>query len=660
MEGARLVFDAGSLRVLDVEPRDGAFGYARDDLLALDAFALLPRWWNAAKAVDAPVITFLRPKQGALVPVTIAFTREGHERLVADIRERGELSETERDLDAVNTYLHAIVENIPDMIFVKDAKSHAFKRFNRAGEELLGFTRGELLGKTDHDFYPKEQADFFHLKDDETMAAGKIVDIPQEPITTKHKGDRTLHTRKVPIYDTDGSPLYLLGISEDITDRLKAEQMAREFADVVRNARDAVVTFAPDSTIVSWNPGAERLYGISATEAIGSRFERLVPEGELKSFRELIKRVVAGEDGGVALVTRLRADGSEASVEESVFAVRDLAGNVQRVASMARDLTELARWRLAATVLAKRDSGYPDAASPSMAQVLGEADLVANDPDATVLILGETGVGKSYLARRIHEKSPRAQMPFFEVNCAGLGRELVESELFGHERGAFTGAVGQKRGLVEAAEGGTLFLDEVGDLPIAVQAQLLTFLDGHTFRRVGGTRVLRANVRVLAATNADLHEAVEEGRFRSDLFYRLSVVPLTVPPLRERREEISAIAESLLQSLAKRSGKNATIDRDALRALAKYRWPGNIRELRNALERALILSRGERITVAHLPVEIRSPETQDEDETRSLGAREKEHILEVLREHGGNRTKAAEVLGISRSTLKRKLAEMRK
>jgi two-component system response regulator HydG len=640
----RITFDVASLKVIAVDS-DDAFGWSKTELFALDAFALFPRWWNAGKTAEVPVMTFLRPKTGPLVPVTIAFERSDPF-LRATITERTALSEAERELEATNAYLHAIVENIPDMIFVKDAKTHEFKRFNRAGEELLGFTRGELLGKTDHDFYPKEQADFFHQKDDETMQAGVVVDIPQEPILTKFKGERILHTRKIPVYDTDGNPQYLLGISEDITERIKAEQMARELADIVRFARDAVVSFSADGTIVAWNPSAERLYGVPAERAIGMSFLRFVPDDERARFEKQLRTL---EEASVSEVVRLRADGAEIQVEESMFPVQG------RIATMARDLTELSRWREAA-----RRLGVRAVSSPAMDAVLQEADLVAQNADATVLLLGETGVGKSHVARRIHQKSARTDHPFFEVNCAGLGRELVESELFGHERGAFTGAVSQKRGLVETAEGGTLFLDEVGELPIPVQAQLLTFLDSHTFRRVGGTRTMRANVRLLAATNVDLKAAVAEGRFRSDLFYRLSVVPLTIPPLRERRSEIAALAGSLLSELARRLGKHVTIDRKAEEALERYRWPGNIRELRNALERALILSRGERITIEHLPADIRSPQAPIADSGRSLDTREREHILEVLKETGGNRTKAAELLGISRSTLKRKLAEMRR
>jgi PAS domain S-box-containing protein len=669
-----LVFAVESLRVLDVNRgAAGAFGFSRDELCARDAFALFPRWWDAAKTLEpgAAVATYVKHKDGTEHPVDIRLARGragDREILLAAVRSERPLSEVERELADVSTYLHAIVENIPDMIFVKDAASHAFRRFNRAGEELLGFTRGELLGKTDHDFYPKEQADFFHEKDEQTFRDRTIVDIPMEPIQTKHRGERLLHTRKIPIYDERGKPLYLLGISEDVTERVKAEQVVRELADVVRNLRDAVVTWRPAGAIVSFNPAAERLYGISAEDAIGTRFERFVPESELTAFRQRAEALREGGEPDLAEVPRARADGREVEVEETLFRIVDSHGALQRIACITRDLTELGRWRRATQVLSgvgsTPRSEPPAARSKKMLEALHHADLVAGNRDATVLLLGETGVGKSWVARRIHQVSPRSDRPFFEINCAGLAPQLVESELFGHERGSFTGAGAQKRGLVETAEGGTLFLDEVGELTLPVQAQLLTFLDTRTFRRVGGNRTLTADVRLVAATNVDLKAAVDQGRFRRDLFYRLNVVPITIPPLRERRDEIESLAARLMTELARRPGLQAVrLTQGAARALRGYDWPGNIRELRNALERALILGRGADIDVEHLPAELRSERAASmtpEGAATSLSDLERDAILRVLDEVGGNRTRAAERLGISRSTLKRRLAEMRR
>ncbi len=571
-------------------------------------------------------------------------------------------SDIEAELRDVNTFLDAIVENIPDMIFVKRAEDLMFVRFNRAGEELLGWTRQELLGKTDHDFYPKHEADFFHAKDRETLREKLLVDIPEEPIHTKAHGLRWLHTKKVPVLDERGEPKYLLGISEDITKRKETEEranaLARELALIAQGARDAMTTWNPDGTITSWNPAAETVYGVPASTAIGAQIADIVPDGLSPQFQEAIARLAAGEELAVYEVELRRADGRELHMEMSLFTIRDAAGQPIRYAVIARDLTELARLRRVTELLAPAASlDEPGPQSVRMKQALAAAELVARDPLATVLLLGETGVGKGWVARRIHAWSPRAHAPFFEVNCASLSSQLVESELFGHEKGAFTGATQLKRGLVEAAEGGTLFLDEIGELPLAVQAQLLTFLDSKTFRRVGGTRTLQSDVRLLAATNVDLKKASERGTFRRDLYYRLSVVPIEVPPLRDRREDIPTLAKALAAELGKRvsSTRRVALNRKVLAALEKYDWPGNVRELRNALERAIILARGGALDVDHLPAELRG--ATPGSSSQKLEDVERAHILRVLEACEDNRTRAAEVLGISRSTMKRKLAE---
>jgi PAS domain S-box-containing protein len=580
--------------------------------------------------------------------------------LAEDITDRRAAESQAKDM---RLFLDAIVENIPDMIFVKEAESLLFVRFNRAGEQLLGWKRSELLGKTDHDFYPKEQADFFHQKDRETLRNKKLVDIPEEPIQTRERGLRWLHTRKVPVLDERGEPRYLLGISEDITERKLAEErvraLEREITSLAREAREAMISWTLDGRIVTWNPAAETLYGVVAGEAIGMHVEELVPEPLRQELRDDQARIARGERVPITDTYRLRG-GQEIEVEESLFAVRDHEGKVVRVAAIARDVSELAKLRRANELYAAaRGRSYADAidfVSPRMRELVATVDLVAQDPHATVLLLGETGVGKSWLARRIHARSPRADKPFFEVNCASLGPQLVESELFGYERGAFTGATAQKRGIVEAADGGTLFLDEMGELPQSVQAQLLTFLDGRAFRRVGGTRALRADVRIVAATNVDLRERSERGLFRKDLYYRLSVMPITVPPLRERREDIAVLARTLLDELCSRGARRRVrLDKKIERALSAYDWPGNVRELRNALERALILSRGGAIEPAHLPPEI-APGGPSARSDR-LEDVEREHIARVLARVQQNRSRAAEILGISRSTLLRKLSE---
>jgi two-component system, NtrC family, response regulator AtoC len=299
--------------------------------------------------------------------------------------------------------------------------------------------------------------------------------------------------------------------------------------------------------------------------------------------------------------------------------------------------------------------------SPKMAEVARHVRLVAASADTTVLLLGESGTGKGWAAQMIHAHSPRGKGPFVEVNCAGLTGTFLESELFGHEKGAFTDAKTSKRGLFEVADGGTLFLDEIGDLSPEIQPKLLKVLEQKTFRRLGGTRELHADVRLVAATNRDLEEGVREGRFREDLYYRLRVLPVTLPPLRERsRDDLLELTQRLLRDLSPRHPHAPRrIANRTLEALAAYHWPGNVRELRNVLERALVMAVGaEAIEREHLPAELRrggSAIPVGAPRIDSLEEVERRHIERSLRALDGNRTRAAEVLGISRATLHNKI-----
>jgi two-component system response regulator AtoC len=304
-------------------------------------------------------------------------------------------------------------------------------------------------------------------------------------------------------------------------------------------------------------------------------------------------------------------------------------------------------------------------ASPMMEGIVKLAEAAAA-LDSTIVITGESGTGKDVLARFIHATSPRRDFPLVILNCGAVPESLFESEFFGHERGAFTGANTRKRGLVEAADGSTLFLDEVGDLPIEMQVKLLHFLEQGTFRRVGTTRDHRADVRIIAATNRNLSEEMIQGRFRTDLFYRLNVVSIHVPPLRERPEDVPALIDHYLTFFRERFKRPAlNISAEARRRLEAYDWPGNVRELRNGLERACALTTGDVIEANQVipqTVEGQSRKTSSRPTAASgapatLAEIEREHILRVLDQAEGNRERAAALLGISSRTLYRKLHE---
>ncbi len=287
--------------------------------------------------------------------------------------------------------------------------------------------------------------------------------------------------------------------------------------------------------------------------------------------------------------------------------------------------------------------------STQMKQLFTLVDKVAPS-DVTVLILGESGTGKELVAEAIHRRSPRAGGPLVAVNCAALTETLLESELFGHEKGAFTGAIRKKLGRFELAQGGTVFLDEIGDVTAALQAKLLRVLQEKTFVRVGGTETITADIRLIAATNRNLEQAIGAGHFREDLYYRLSVFPIRVPPLRERREDIPDLVAFFLQ---KRGRKLPDVDQAAIDQLMRYDWPGNVRELENVIERAVILAAGgERIGLDHLPLfSAAATSASAPGGELNLEKLERQSILQALQKSGGNKSAAARLLGITRRTL---------
>jgi DNA-binding NtrC family response regulator len=301
--------------------------------------------------------------------------------------------------------------------------------------------------------------------------------------------------------------------------------------------------------------------------------------------------------------------------------------------------------------------------SARMQDILRMVDRVA-PTESSVLLLGESGTGKELVARAIHERSPRAERPFVPIHCGALPREVLESELFGHEKGAFTGAVNAKPGLIELADGGTLLLDEIGDMEPDSQVKLLRVLETGMFFRVGGTRPRRVDVRLVAATNRDLAAAMKSGQFREDLFYRINTITMLLPPLRERRDDVALLAQHFLETNATYGLKR--LSPAALAALEAYGWPGNVRELLHVIQRGVILCKGDEITPSDLPPEIAgrvvpgAPATTAASTTASAGAptleaMERQHIVATLRQVGGHRGKAAAVLGIDPKTLYRKI-----
>jgi two-component system response regulator HydG len=304
--------------------------------------------------------------------------------------------------------------------------------------------------------------------------------------------------------------------------------------------------------------------------------------------------------------------------------------------------------------------GHIVAASSDMQQIMASIQHVSQN-DATVLIEGESGTGKELMAKYIHHSGSRAGGPFVAINCGALPENLLESELFGHEKGAFTGAIKEKKGLFQVADGGTLLLDEIGETSPGFQVKLLRVLEDGTFRPVGSTRERRVNVRIIGASNKDLGRLVQQGRFRQDLFYRLKVIPIYLPPLRKRTADIRPLAEHFVSRYSNQMGrKNSSLSADAVASLESHTWPGNVRELENAIERAMIFCQSREIQSADLPLEVCSPITDEfgpwpNSDDLSLEAMEQTHIRRVLAHCQWNRSRAARELGIGYNTLWRKM-----
>ncbi len=427
-------------------------------------------------------------------------------------------------------------------------------------------------------------------------------------------------------------------------------------------AQDCILVQDTNFRYTHVNPAVEKLFGTSASDLLGFKDEALFGDEGGRHNREVGERVLHGET--VEEERTRSVNGIPATFLEIRVPIRDETGEITGLCGILRNVTE--RKELQTRVQNKAPVGKTSAA---MRLTLEKALLVA-ETDSTVLLTGESGSGKDYLARFIHEHSKRSDGPFFAINCAALAQELAESELFGHEAGAFTGAARRKRGLLELAEGGTLLLNEIGELPLSLQAKLLTFLDTRSFNRVGGEKAIRVSARLIAATNRNLEQEVSQGRFRADLFHRLNVYLVCVPPLRERIEDIPTLAEKLLQELVSEMqlDRIPEIDSSFALRLCSYRWPGNVRELRNVLERSLIISRGRQ-----LKIDLGEENEQYEDEVpktdwrwiatfppakslTEMAADFKKSIIEqALETANGRKTQAARLLKVSRDSLKRQM-----
>ncbi len=597
-----------------------------------------------------------------------------------ELRGSGNVSEKD-PLTLTSTPLEGLFERLfefsPDAVFVAN-QSGVVVRANGQAERLFGYDRKELTGlqvenlvpERFRDKHPSHRRDYGAQPHIRPMGAGlELYGL------RKDGGEFPVDIMLSPVQANGES--FVLAVVRDVTRHRKAEEALRRSEARLRSlfefSPDAILVIDENGKITEVNSQVESFFGYGRAELIGQTIEMLIPEKYRHTHprhREEYssKPRVRAMGAGLELYAR-RKDGSEFPVDIMLGPIAVPEG--ASVLVVIRDLTEkkqaeeaLRRGELERRYLEEElqtDYRFEEIIGESRAlkRVLKQVETVARE-EATVLILGETGTGKELIARAIHELSPRRERTFVKLNCSAIPAGLLESELFGHEKGAFTGAIAQKIGRLELAHEGTLFLDEIGDLPLELQPKILRALQEREFDRLGGTKTIPVNVRLIAATNRNLAKMVAAHEFRNDLYYRLKVFPIEIPPLRERREDIPVLVNYFVHKHSRRMNRQiATVPKETMEVLSHWSWPGNVRELENFMERAVILTPG---PVLRAPLaELKVPDEAGSELDPNLENAEREHILRILREAKGmigGKHGAAERLGLKRTTLNSKMKKL--
>jgi formate hydrogenlyase transcriptional activator len=571
----------------------------------------------------------------------------------------------------------SLVAGVKDYaIFMLDPQGRV-STWNAGAQRIKGYSGEEIIGEHFSRFYTKE--DIEHGKPEQELKIAASEGRMEEEGWRVRK-DGSLFWANVlitAIRDKDGELLGFSKVTRDITERKKLDEALhlseQRFRTLFEFSPDAILATNQDGEITEANSQVEQIFGYSKDELLGQKIEILIPErfrtahpNHRKEYNEQPRTRPMGI--GLELRAR-RKDGTEFPVDIMLSTVQ--TGTNKAVLSVIRDLSEKARIE-EELERREREKHYLEeelntehrfediiGESAALKRVLKQVETVAAT-DVTVLILGETGTGKDLIARAIHQLSPRHSRTLVKLNCAAIPTGLLESELFGHEKGAFTGALSQKIGRLELAHQGSLFLDEIGDLPAELQPKILRALQEKEFERLGSSRTILVDIRLIAATNRNLEKMVADREFRSDLYYRLRVFPISMPALRERREDIPLLVRYFVNKHSRRMDKHIeSIPSEVMKALTKWEWPGNIRELENFIERAVILSKGPDLRVPFGELEMLPDSSQKDDAT--LQATERDYILRILRETKGliaGPKGAAARLGLKRTTLNSKLKKL--
>ncbi len=458
---------------------------------------------------------------------------------------------------------------------------------------------------------------------------------------------------------------------------MPVQQLDNFLEEVVNTMTDGLTVIGPDGRIQRVNAALERLTGYQRSELLGKSCSVLncdACELSRKQGRQHWCRLFDDRTVHRRRCLIMRKDGSYVPVLKNASLLEDAEGNVLAAVETLTDIRAIVQRDQKIEELSKRlepVAGFHGmiGKSPAAMRMFRMIERAAAS-DAPVIIFGESGTGKELAARALHEIGPRKERPFIQLNCAALNEALLESELFGHVKGAFTGAIAHREGRFEAAHGGDLFLDEIGDMPLSTQIKLLRVLETKQVERVGDNRPINVDVRIISATNKNLRTLIEKGEFREDFFFRINVIPIQLPPLRQRKEDIPLLADCFIDAIMAKSGRDIQgLSEETLQLLMRHDWPGNIRELRSALEFAMVYAEGGCIEPAHLPPEIRGLERRAAPPAQvgqgvernnvcaapvggsCNGPREKTELVQALQQAGGNKSQAARILGVHRGTV---------
>ena len=561
---------------------------------------------------------------------------------------------------------------------------------NPAAAKMLGWTAKELLGQPMHSLlhhthpdgtdYPREECPIYAAFKD-----GAVHEVRDEVFWRKDGSSFPVEYTSTPVLE-NGNLAGAVVVFRDVSERKKAEDALRNseerFRKLFDHSNDGIFLIeASSGNFLSANPKICDMLGYSRQELLSMNVSDVHPH-DLEQFMVFAESVATDGYGSTDELSCLAKGGEKLAAEISASTFIDSIVGHQFILASIRDITER---KLAEEALRKAHAEVESlkerlqaenvylqeeirtehnfeeiiGRSTALKKVLHQVEQVA-ETDATVLILGETGTGKELFARAVHDLSPRKDRPLVKINCAALPPTLIESELFGHEKGSFTGALSRKIGRFELADEGTIFLDEIGDLPLELQAKLLRILQEGEFERLGNTSTIKVNVRVIAATNRDIEKEVADGNFREDLYYRLNVFPLTIPPLRKRKKDLPLLTQSFVSKFCKRLGKNIElIPKDVMDRIEAYSWPGNVRELENIIERAVIVSSGNSLQINDSLV---TKTTNNKNTSQAtLQDAERGHILNILKDTdwviSGNKG-AAKILDLNPNTLRSRMQKL--